>query len=81
LITFLRERPESMLEVSVSPRALAADLREFERAESGDDAADDFGAEELEDPLLELLRGGSALQQEDFLRELRRQRSGEAVAT
>jgi hypothetical protein len=35
----------------------------------------------LEDPLLELLRQGPTLQQDDFLGELRRQRSGESVAT
>ncbi len=76
LISFLRNRPESMLEVSVSPRALVADPQEFERpAEAVDDEA-----ETLEDPLLELLRTGCAMQQEDFLGELRRQRSGESVA-
>jgi CheY-like chemotaxis protein len=73
LISFLRGRPESMLELSVSPRALTADLEQFERpAELGD---------ELEDPLLELLRRGPQLQQDDFLSELRCQRSGESVAT
>ena len=71
LISFLRGAPESMLELSVSPRALTADLQQFERpAEIADD---------LEDPLLDLLRRGSELQQEDFLSELRRQRSGESV--
>lgn len=71
LISFLRSAPESMLELSVSPRALTADLQQFERpAEFADD---------LEDPLLDLLRRGSELQQEDFLSELRRQRSGESV--
>jgi hypothetical protein len=34
----------------------------------------------MEDPLLELLRRGSTLQQDDFSAELRRQRSGESVA-
>lgn len=71
VINLLRNAPESMLELSVSPRALTADLKEFERpAESGD---------EMEDPLLELLRRGSQLQQDDFLSELRHQRSGESV--
>ncbi len=71
LINLLRSAPESMLELSISPRALTADLKEFERpAEIGD---------EMEDPLLDLLHRGSQLQQNDFLSELRRQRSGESV--
>lgn len=77
LISFLRGCPESLLEVSVSPRALTADLNEFERGPELDDETSD----ELADPLLELLREGSTLQQDDFLAELRRQRSGESVAT
>jgi CheY-like chemotaxis protein len=77
LISFLRGCPESMLELSVSPRALEADLSQFEHeAEPGAGISD-----ELEDPLLELLRQGSSLQQDDFLEELRRQRSRESVAT
>jgi DNA-binding response OmpR family regulator len=73
LINFLRGCPDSMPELSVSPRALTADLKQFERpAELAD---------ELDDPLLELLRRGQELQQDDFLAELRLQRSGESVAT
>jgi DNA-binding response OmpR family regulator len=73
LISFLRGCPDSMPELSVSPRALTADLKQFERpAELAD---------ELDDPLLELLRRGAELQQDDFLAELRLQRSGESVAT
>jgi DNA-binding response OmpR family regulator len=82
LISLLRSCPESMLELSVSPRALTADLSQFERGqEMTGDAADEPVAEELDDPLLELLRQGPTLQQDDFLAELRRQRSGETVAT
>ena len=66
-----------MLELIVSPRALVADLTQFEH---GPDAGDE-ATEDLEDPLLELLRRGSTLQQDDFLAELRLQRSGESVAT
>jgi DNA-binding response OmpR family regulator len=73
LINFLRGCPDSMPELSVSPRALTADLKQFERPP---ELADD-----LEDPLLELLRRGPQLQQDDFLAELRLQRSGESVAT
>jgi hypothetical protein len=65
-----------MLELIVSPRALTADLSQFEHAAGlADETAD------LEDALLELLRRGCALEQDDFLAELRRQRSGESVAT
>ncbi len=80
LISLLRSCPESMLALSVSPRALTADLSQFERAPT-EQAEQNPTAEELEDPLLELLRQGTTLQQEDFFAELRRQRSGESVAT
>ena len=80
LINLLRSCPESMLELSVSPRALTADLSQFERGPS-EESAQDPATEDLEDPLLELLRQGTKLQQEDFFAELRRQRSGESVAT
>ncbi|HTU42866.1 MAG TPA: PilZ domain-containing protein [Candidatus Aquilonibacter sp.] len=71
LINFLRSAPESMLELIVSPRALTADLTQFERPAEM--------AEEMDDPLLDLLRRASRLQQDDFLSELRCQRSGESV--
>jgi hypothetical protein len=68
-----------MLEMNVTPRALTADLSQFEPApRSGNETAE---TEEPEDSLLELLRKGSALQQDEFLAELRRQRSGEPVST
>ena len=82
LIDFLRSNTDSMPELIISPRALTADVSQFEHApeiihEGGEDPA----AEDLDDPLLELLRQGSTLQPDDFLSELRRQRSGESVAT
>jgi hypothetical protein len=77
LISFLRSSPESVLGLIVTPRALMADVSQFEHGqEPGSEAVED-----LDDPLLELLRQGSTLQQEDFLAELRRQRSQESVAT
>lgn len=77
LINLLRSCPASMLELNVSPRALTADLSQFEASpDAGGDAT-----EELEDPLLELLRHATSMQQDEFLEELRRQRSGEAVTT
>ena len=81
LISLLRSCPESMLKLSVSPRALTADLSQFERAPEPPDGIEAVTAEELQDPLLELLRQGPSLQEEDFFAELHRQRSGESVAT
>ena len=82
LISLLRGCPESMLELSISPRALRADLSQFERAPvRRGEALEDPASEDLDDPLLELLRQGSTLQQDDFVAELRRQRSAESVAT
>lgn len=73
LINSLRSSPSTMLELYVSPRSLVADLKEFE---SGPDSA----SEEMEDTLLQLLREGTKLNQDEFLEELRRQR-GEPVAS
>jgi DNA-binding response OmpR family regulator len=120
LINLLRSCPESTPQLTISPRALSADIEEFkptgelktaqelagptpemqsaetqysetkpaeDQSAAGLPAADlsggDDSADALEDPLLELLHHGSTMQQEDFLAELRRQRTGEAetVAT
>ena len=70
LIDFLRNCPATMLQLIISPRALVADITQFETSEQKADP----GAEEMEDLLLELLRHGTALQQEDFLAELQQQR-------
>ncbi len=75
LIGLLQSSPQSTPQMSVSPSALRADPSQFQHEQAADSAT-----EELNDPLLELLRRGSALQQEDFLAELRRQRSGESVS-
>ncbi|MGO8794320.1 MAG: PilZ domain-containing protein [Candidatus Sulfotelmatobacter sp.] len=86
LISLLRSGPQSTPQLSISPRALSADPGQFE-AESSianppELSGEDFSAAEgLEDPLLELLRNGSTMQEEDFLAELRRQRSGESVTS
>ncbi len=77
LISFLRQGPAAMPQLIISPRALVADLNQFEPADqSGAEATDD-----LEDPLLELLRRGASLQQAEFLSELRQQRTPEDVAS
>jgi DNA-binding response OmpR family regulator len=79
LISLLRSFPTSAPELSVSPRSLAADLSQFESApEAASESAEEG---DLEDPLLDLLRQGATMQQDVFLEELRRQRSGEGVAT
>jgi CheY-like chemotaxis protein len=71
LISFLRGCPQTSLALHVSPRALVADITQFERAaNSGEEPLED-----LEDPLLELLRRGKKLQQEEFLLELQHQRT------
>jgi CheY-like chemotaxis protein len=74
LIGVLRSSPDRAPELTISPRALVADLTQFEPAgPQGGNAA--TATEEMEDPLLELLRRGTSLQQADFLAELRHQRS------
>jgi len=77
LINFLRSSPEAMLELMVSPRALVADITQFEPDADSTADTDD----QLEDPLLELLRRGHALQQEEFLAELHQQRCPDDVAS
>jgi CheY-like chemotaxis protein len=65
-IGFLSSRPGTLPELLITPRALAEESQsEAAHAES----------EELDDPLLELLRGHEALSQEEFLQALRQQRS------
>jgi hypothetical protein len=76
VINFLRSYPGTMPDLDISPKALLADLAQFERAEKPADPD-----EELEDPLLDLLRRGASLQQEEFLSELQHQRNPEAAAS
>jgi len=77
LINFLRQGSATPPELSISPRALVADLTQFEPA----DKPAEQSTEDLEDPLLELLRRGASLQQDEFLSELRQQRNPENVAS
>lgn len=70
VIDFLRSSPNAMPELSISPKALVADVTQFEPDTNTPDAP-----EEMEDPLLELLRRGASLQQEEFLAELQHQRN------
>jgi len=78
LIGLLRSSSKSMLDLIVSPRSLRADLSQFQ---PHDEVTDEAAGDIEDDPLLELLQRGPALDQNDFLIELRRQRSGESAAT
>ena len=69
-IDFLTSRPGTMPELLITPRALSANEADLEIPR----------AEELDDPLLELLRSHEWLSQDDFLLELRKQRGSEEVA-
>lgn len=75
LIHFLRSSRDASPELMISPRALIADLTQFENGEPADSSS------EMEDQLLELLRRGTSLHQDEFLAELRHQRSAEDVAS
>jgi DNA-binding response OmpR family regulator len=81
LIDVLRSSPDATPELTISPKALVADLTQFETGqfETADTKAGE-SADDLEDPLLELLRRGTSLQQDEFLSELRHQRNPEDVA-
>jgi CheY-like chemotaxis protein/Tfp pilus assembly protein PilZ len=72
-IGLLSSRPGTLPELLITPRALAA----------GDSYADSRkpGAHEPDDSLLELLRSHESLSQDDFLQELRKQRSSEEIAS
>ena len=76
LISFLRTCPATMLELIISPRALVADITQFEPGEKTAEESSD----EMEDPLLDLLRRGTSLQQDDFFSELQHQRSPEETS-
>jgi len=72
-IGFLTSRPGTLPALLITPRILAA----------GDtyNSPDPLPTPELEDPLLELLRNGESLNQEEFLHKLRQQRSSEEVTS
>lgn len=72
-IGFLTSRPGTYPALLITPRTLTA-------SDDYDQPAP-LPAEELEDPLLELLRNHESLNQEEFLQKLRQQRSSEEVAS
>jgi CheY-like chemotaxis protein len=71
-IEFLTSRPGATPELESSPRALRASAGELNPAPGADN--------DLDDPLLELLRRGDALEEQDFLGQLHGQRSSAEVA-
>lgn len=72
-IGFLTSRPGTSPALLITPRVLAAG--------DGHSEPDPLPKEELDDPLLELLRGHEALSQEEFLQKLRQQRNSEEVTS
>lgn len=77
VINFLRNSPTASPELIISPRALQADITQFKR-DKNDPAAND---EQMEDPLLDLLRRGASLEQEAFMAEIEQQRHPADVAS
>jgi CheY-like chemotaxis protein len=72
-IGFLTSRPGTIPALSVTPRALAGG----DNFNSGEAPP----TEELDDPLLELLRSHESLGQDEFLQKLRQQRNSEEVSS
>jgi len=66
-IECLAHQPGAQPELGISPRSLIADAADFSQANASD--------ENTHDPLLDLLRTGSAMEQEEFHAELSRQRT------
>ena len=70
-IGFLTSRPGMLPALLITPRILAASNQYTE--------PDPLPKEELDDPLLELLRSHESLSQDEFLQKLRQQRGSEEV--
>ncbi len=71
-IEFLTKQPGTTPELEISPRALLASAEELNHGAEG--------GSESDDPLLELLRTGDALEQAQFLEDLHRQRNSADVS-
>jgi CheY-like chemotaxis protein len=69
VIDFLRSNRDTMPELSIAPKSLVADMAQFVSADKT------ASPDDMEDPLLDLLRRGHSLQQETFLSELQQQRN------
>ncbi len=74
-IEFLTGQPGATPQLETSPRALVASAVDLNQDPGQTSSATSDG----EDPLLELLRTGSALEEEAFLAELRQQRTPASV--
>jgi CheY-like chemotaxis protein len=72
-IGFLTSQPGTVPQLLITPKALATD--------TGNDYPSSNSSAEPEDLLLDLLHRADSLSQEDFLQELRQQRSSEEVAS
>jgi len=68
-IQFLTSQPGTTPQLEITPRSLRANNEELNHKPDG----------ELEDPLLELLRSGAQLDEQDFLGQLHQQRSSAGV--
>jgi DNA-binding response OmpR family regulator len=75
-INFLSSRPGTLPQLLITPQSLAAGNEDDYRGGSGQGSSD-----EPEDLLLDLLNRSASLSQEEFLQELRRQRSSEEVSS
>jgi DNA-binding response OmpR family regulator len=75
-INFLSGRPGTLPQLLITPQSLAAGNEDDYRGRSGQGSSD-----EPEDLLLDLLNRSASLSQEEFLQELRRQRSSEEVSS
>jgi CheY-like chemotaxis protein len=73
-INFLSSRPGTLPQLLITPRTLAAGGESDCRSSSE-------SADQPEDLLLDLLNRSASLSQEDFLQQLRQQRSSEAVSS
>jgi len=71
-IQFLKSRPGILPELLISPRSLVADAAEF-------NSSNDSPSEE--DFLLELLRTGQTMDREQFIAQLRQQRSSATASS
>jgi DNA-binding response OmpR family regulator len=71
-IEFLTGQPGTTPQLEISPRSLVASAVDLEQTGNAESDA--------EDPLLELLRTGTALEEEAFVSELQRQRNPAAVS-
>ncbi len=79
-INFLSSRPGTLPQLLITPRALAAGNESDYRGNGSSESANRT-EDQPEDLLLELLNRSGSLTQEDFLQELRQQRSSEEVSS